>query len=207
MGKRKRHTPNVVKVDLEDIVSKKKWSASGSHSELAKGPLSNQTNCPQNPSNTTNTAQPIPSCVPPTPSLIWPMSGSHRRQGQYLLWHQAYRWGEWGGPHTFTFLSSFQCFWWIWWLQPDPLQVWCPDHNIFLEEFTLLEGRMGFNQGKYYFCSNSDTTPPPKAHGVCLTNPLGLYRCQDCLEKLLCCDVCIMKMHKLNPCHYIQVPL
>ena len=94
-------------------------------------------------------------------------------------------------------------------VQLDPLRVWCPDRDIFLEEFMLLEGRMGFDRGKCYFCSNSGThsSPTPQARGVCLTYPLGLYRCRDCLEKILWCDACIMKMHKLNPCHRVQVPL
>ena len=51
--------------------------------------------------------------------------------------------------------------------QSDPLHAWSFECDKFLQELMLLEGRMGFNGGECYLCSNPDT--------VCCSVPIGLY--------------------------------
>lgn len=46
---------------------------------------------------------------------------------------------------------------------------------------------------------------PLPIHEVCLNNPLGSYRCLDCVGGFLCCGTCIVGMHTPTPFHRIQV--
>ena len=42
---------------------------------------------------------------------------------------------------------------------------------------------------------------------VCLTSPLGSYCCLDCVDRFLCCNGCIVRIHIFSPYHRVRVCL
>ena len=85
-------------------------------------------------------------------------------------------------------------------LQDDPLREWAGQSKSDLgyrEEYLLemlrLEGR-------------GDVSAEMECMSCASTNP-GVYRCEDCLGRLLECSTCCVFCHRLLPLHIIQVSI
>ena len=80
--------------------------------------------------------------------------------------------------------------------QDAPLREWGGEtksdpgfREEYLAEFLRLEGRGDGSQPGCMSCTSAD----------------GVYRCEDCMGRLLECPSCCLKRHKLLPLHVIQV--
>ncbi|KAG1834036.1 hypothetical protein DFJ58DRAFT_735912 [Suillus subalutaceus] len=69
----------------------------------------------------------------------------------------------------------------------DPIALWLPEHETYLDELICLEGR-GKSAGEP--CSCGELFPS--------------FRCQDCLSPLLSCRACILQSHLNTPFHRIE---
>ncbi|KAG6849215.1 hypothetical protein H0H93_010409 [Arthromyces matolae] len=74
----------------------------------------------------------------------------------------------------------------------DPLKMWLPHRELFLQELLNLDGR---------------GDQPRNQCGCCQTRPAGhaIFECFDCIGRDLKCKGCMLESHKENPLHRIQM--
>ncbi|KAF9470113.1 hypothetical protein BDN70DRAFT_763808, partial [Pholiota conissans] len=74
----------------------------------------------------------------------------------------------------------------------NPLQLWIPYIDTYVEEFLRLEG-----------LGDSDTNTCPKY--LCQSGLEPKYRCNDCQDHQICCADCMLSGHVAQPYHRIQM--